>query len=50
MTGLILEVIPNGVITRRSGMVSDDFGNDSFPSVRSAVNSNDGRGEVIIVA
>ena len=45
-----LEVRPNRVISRRPGMVSHDFGNDSFPTVRSAVNSDDRRGEVVIAA
>ena len=42
MFRVILEIIPNGVIARWARVVSDDFGNDSFPAVWSAVNSDDG--------
>ena len=47
---MFIEIIPNGVIAGWAGVVSDDFGNDSFPAVGSAVNSDDGRREVVVTA
>ena len=43
---IVLEIIPNGVVLRWSGMVTNDFRNDSFPAIRSAVNSDNRWGEL----
>ena len=32
------EIIPNGVFIRGSRMITDDFSNDCFPTIWSAVN------------
>ena len=47
---MFIEIIPNGVIAWWAGVVSDDFRNDSFPAVRSAVNAHDGGREVVVTA
>ena len=43
---VLFEVIPDGVIAGRAGVITDDFGDDGFPPVRATVNANDGWGEV----
>ena len=37
-----LEIFPDGISLRGAGVSANDFGDDSFPPVRSAVNSNEG--------